>query len=111
LVEAHSMAVTEGLALGLPVIAGQRTGGMKYLLEDGHAGMLVDVRSNRSMTEAMSRLAENADLRARFGLAARESSTRRFSTDQVMTAYEKEYGRVIANWSLSPRNESAVGIR
>ena len=109
LVEAHSMAVTEGLALGLPVIAGTRTGGMKYLLEDGRVGMLVDVRSNKAMVDAMLRLAEDADLRSKLGHAARESSTRRFSPDQVMMAYETEYEKVIANWPLTPRNESAAG--
>jgi glycosyltransferase involved in cell wall biosynthesis len=109
LVEAHSMAVTEGLALGLPVIAGTRTGGMKYLLEDGQAGVLIDVRSNQAMVDAMFRLAEDADLRARLGQAARGSSTRRFSTDHVMTAYEREYEQVIANWPSSPQNGSAAG--
>jgi glycosyltransferase involved in cell wall biosynthesis len=81
---------------------------MQYLLEDGQAGVLVDVRSDQAMADAMFRLAADADLRARLGQAARGSSARRFSTDHVMTAYEKQYEQVIANWPSSHRNRSAA---
>jgi glycosyltransferase involved in cell wall biosynthesis len=97
-VEALSMAVAEGLALGLPVIAGEHTGGMQYLLENGRSGVLVDVGSDSAVADAMFRLASDAELRTKLGRAAYESATRRFSADTVMSAYEKEYERVLKNW-------------
>jgi glycosyltransferase involved in cell wall biosynthesis len=97
-VEAHSMAVAEALALGLPVIAGRDTGGMRYLLEHGKTGMLVDVSSEKCVFEAMFKLARHPGLRVGLGRAAHESARRRLSVNVVMSAYEKEYERVIMNW-------------
>lgn len=110
-VEASSMAVAEGLSLGLPVIAGERTEGMQYLLENGRVGVLLDVGSHTAVADAMLKLASDAELRARLGRAARESALRRFSADAVMSAYEKQYELVLKNWPPSTDHRCAAAGR
>jgi glycosyltransferase involved in cell wall biosynthesis len=96
LVEALSVSVMEGMALGLPVIAGEQTGGMKYLLEGGQAGVLVDVGSVPELAEAMIQLGCDSSLRQRFGVAGRKSALLRFRADIVIPQYERVYARVLA---------------
>lgn len=43
LTESFGMAVAEAMALGVPVIAGQKSGAIPWLLQNGAAGSLVDV--------------------------------------------------------------------
>jgi glycosyltransferase involved in cell wall biosynthesis len=42
--ESFGMAVAEAMALGLPVVAGVEAGGLPWLLDEGKAGFLTDVR-------------------------------------------------------------------
>ncbi len=51
--EALSVTTMEAMALRKPVVAGRHTPGMKYLLDDGNVGMLVDVRKPKDVTQAM----------------------------------------------------------
>jgi glycosyltransferase involved in cell wall biosynthesis len=97
-VEAHSMAVAEALALGLPVIAGKRTGGMRYLLENGKVGLLVDVASENAVADAMGKLALDEPLRRSLARTASASARTRFSADAITRAYEKEYEHVLEHW-------------
>jgi glycosyltransferase involved in cell wall biosynthesis len=106
-VEAHSMAVSEALAVGLPVIAGKSTGGMAHLLEQGRLGFLVDVASDAAVSDAMLKLALDDDLRARLGEAARASAQIRFAPDTITRAYEQEYARVLENW---PSGTGAISV-
>jgi glycosyltransferase involved in cell wall biosynthesis len=94
-VEAHCMAVAEALALGIPVIAGTNTGGMRFLLENGKCGMLTDVSSHDAIAVAMLHLASDLDLRNQLGAAGRASARARLTEEAVMTQYEREYESAI----------------
>jgi glycosyltransferase involved in cell wall biosynthesis len=89
--ESFSMAVIEGMALGIPVIGGARSGAVPTTIGDAGGGVLVDVRSSSAMSGAMLDLAFHSSRRIAMGVAARESAIQRFAIGSVAVAYEREY--------------------
>lgn len=67
--EAYGMAFLEAQAAGLPVVAG-RTGGVPAVVCDGVTGLLAPVGDPGAFAVQVARLLDDADLRARFSLAA-----------------------------------------
>jgi glycosyltransferase involved in cell wall biosynthesis len=68
--ETYGMAVAEALAHGLPVVS-TRTGAIPELLGHG-AGLLVPPGDIRALTDALTRVVSDADLRARLAAGARQ---------------------------------------
>jgi L-malate glycosyltransferase len=93
--EALSTAVMESLALGLSVIAGATTPGMKYLLEDGRLGKLTDVTSPDNIAGSMLDVARNKDLRLQLAISGRTSVLSRFSADVVIPQFERIYEEIL----------------
>lgn len=71
--ESTPMAVLEAMATGIPVIASD-VGSVRDLIEDGTSGMLTPPRSPESVAAALTSLADDLELRARLGRAARETA-------------------------------------
>lgn len=69
--EAGSLAVTEGISAGLPVVA-SRIGGLPELVEDGVNGFLFDPASDEELATAILTLAADSELRARMGSQGRK---------------------------------------
>ncbi|MDX6581806.1 MAG: L-malate glycosyltransferase [Solirubrobacterales bacterium] len=69
--EPFGRAVAEGMAMGLPVIAGNR-GGPAELIEDEVSGLLRDPERPEIWAPAIARLADDPGLRRRLGLRAQE---------------------------------------
>ena len=86
--ESHGMAVTEAMAIGLPVIGGKYSGAIPWTLGDGKAGMLVDVRSPHAIADGMRVMAQDADLRNRLALAGRDLARSQFHIDSSVSCYE-----------------------
>lgn len=86
--DAISNSVLEGMALGLPVVAGD-AGGIREGVRHGETGLLIPPRDWRAMADALEVLARNPDLRARMGAAGREAVLCRFTPrhqDKAMAA-------------------------
>jgi glycosyltransferase involved in cell wall biosynthesis len=73
--EGLPLALLEAMAAGKPVVATQ-VGGMPEVICDGENGLLVATEDPGALAEALSRLASDAQLRARLGAAARQSFRR-----------------------------------
>jgi Glycosyltransferase len=71
--EPLGMVVAEALAFGKPVI-GSRRGGIPEMIRDGENGLLFEPDTPGDLIAALRRLAADPALRARMGVAARESA-------------------------------------
>ena len=94
--EACPMAIAEAMAMGLPVIGGSYSAGVPFILENGKAGMLTDVRSPESVAQAMFCLVYDTGLCSTLGRLARESAKQRFHIEKVVGAYMAAYNEVLA---------------
>lgn len=88
--EGMSNTLMEGMALGLPILASD-VGGTPELIEDGREGLLVPRGDTRAAAEGLTRLARDAGLRDRLGMAARERIARDFSVERLVESYAGLY--------------------
>lgn len=87
------MVIVEAMAAGVPVVAGSRSGAPPWLLDEGAAGLLVDVTDVGAITRAMVRLLDASE-RATFGLAGR-SRAEEFRMSRVADQYVEQYRALI----------------
>jgi len=78
--EALGQAFIEAMAMGLPVI-GTQVDGVPELIDCGVNGLLVPARDVDALRVALTRLVDDASLRARFGLAGRIKTDRNFTVE------------------------------
>ncbi|MFC6665968.1 hypothetical protein ACFP9V_11870 [Deinococcus radiopugnans] len=67
----------------------------------GDAGLIVRPRDVLGVASALTRLLDDAPLRARLGRAARERVMELFTLDGCLDAYRRAYPLVIAGEALS----------
>jgi glycosyltransferase involved in cell wall biosynthesis len=92
--EAQGMVLIEAMALGLPVIAGAKSGGTRWTLDDGRGGLLTDVKEPTAVAGAMEKLASSAEARRDWGRRGRQLALRRFHIHAVADAYERIYAEL-----------------
>lgn len=51
--ESFGLVLLEAMAAGLPTIGGRHSGGVPFVLDDGHAGVLTDVSDPRALADAI----------------------------------------------------------
>ena len=90
--DACPTTVLEAMASGRPVVA-TTTGGIVDMIVDGENGLLVPPGDERKLAEAMARLLNDADLRARLAAGAQER-VQRFTASAVVDRLEAVYARV-----------------
>jgi glycosyltransferase involved in cell wall biosynthesis len=100
--DACPTTVLEAMASGRPVVA-TTTGGIVDMVADGENGLLVPPGNEYRLGEAMARLLNDADLRARLAAGAQER-VQRFTASAVAERLENVYARVAPrNPETSPR--------
>jgi glycosyltransferase involved in cell wall biosynthesis len=108
--DACPTTVLEAMASGRPVVA-TTTGGIVDMIADGENGLLVPPGDEGKLTEAMGRLLNDGDLRARLGAGAAER-VRRFTASSVSERLEAVYARVAPpNPGTSPGTYRAAADR
>lgn len=95
--ESHPMAVVEAMALGLPVIGGQSSGGVPYTLEDGKAGILTDVQNPEELAGSMELLQNDESLRHRLARDGWNRARKLFTEDTMVEQYLAEYQKVLGH--------------
>lgn len=106
--ESFGMVAAEALAAGIPVVGGQRSGALPWVV--GQAGRLVDVADPQALAGAMLELLGDPALRAQLGEAGRSSVLSRFGAPAVVTAYEDLYREVLAR-GTQPHRRQQPGAR
>lgn len=90
--ETFGMSIAEAMSLGVPVIGGQASGAVPWVM--GAGGLAVDVTSADAMAAAMIRLLADPEALRRHAQAAR-SRAEDFGATQVAAAYEAHYLTVL----------------
>lgn len=85
--ESFGSAILEAMSQRLPVIAGQDSGAVPWILDHGRAGMLVDVNSAESLRDGMEKLLTDAALRARLAHDGYERALSHFTLGAVADRY------------------------
>jgi UDP-glucose:(heptosyl)LPS alpha-1,3-glucosyltransferase len=89
--ETFSLVTFEAAASGVPILA-TPVSGVRELVRDGENGYLTS-REPEVIAERLRRLADDANLRARFGAAAREAALR-FSWMEMVARHHELYERL-----------------
>jgi glycosyltransferase involved in cell wall biosynthesis len=89
--EAFGMSVAEAMSYGLPVVGGARSGAVPWVLGEGEAGVLVDVREPGQIASAVCRLLADRGLRADLGARAAAHARKAFSPEAVSAATNQLY--------------------
>ena len=88
--EATSLALLEGMSLGLPTIASDY-GGNPWVIRNGEEGILFPSRDAAALADAMERLILNPELRQAMGRRALERFQREFTGEVFARNTEKIY--------------------
>lgn len=86
--ESFSMTCLEASYYGIPVIAA-KCGGPEEIIVNEQTGILVEKKDIAGMAAAMSRLAEDKNLREQYGAAARNYVREKFSKEQFLQQFHR----------------------
>ena len=92
--EACCMSIAEAMSVGLPVIAGRKTDGVPWQLDNGKAGALVDVTDAEAIADGIAAVATDAVQWHRWSETGRARARRLFSSDAVVDRYVDLYAGV-----------------
>jgi glycosyltransferase involved in cell wall biosynthesis len=89
-IEGVPLALCEGMAAGLPVVA-SAVGGIPEILDHGASGVLVQPGDEEGFANAVSHLIDNPRERSRLGLAARHFMETKYSLHTAVSRVEETY--------------------
>jgi len=93
--ESFGMTLVEAMARKVPVIAGQSSGAVPWVLSGGEAGLLVDVSSVDTLVQSILRLAMDRGLWKSFSESGYRNALRRFNSNEVAKDVISLYHQVI----------------
>jgi glycosyltransferase involved in cell wall biosynthesis len=93
--EGFSNSIIEKMAVGLPMVV-TRIGGNAEAVDDGKTGFVIPPRDRAALLDAIGKLHDDPELRARAGASARRRAEDLFSLSQMIGRHESLYR------SLSP---------
>ena len=96
LTESFGNTLVEALQAGLPVIAGKNSGAVPWVLFDGKAGRLVNVRDPAAIAAAICDAIGDPSSTVAHGFDVAASIAERYTPGVVAARYLAEYRRVIA---------------
>jgi glycosyltransferase involved in cell wall biosynthesis len=89
--ESMAMSLVEAIRAGVAVVAGQNSGGVPWVLDEGAAGVLVDINSATELADGILSLLDNEADRTELELRAFANLSGRFGIDHVVDLYEQQY--------------------
>ncbi len=94
--EAFPSVLGEAMALGVPVLATDCSGGVRECLRDGAAGLIVAAGDTGAIASGLERILKDADLRATL-IAAGHARAASFDLPERLRHYESVLSRVMAS--------------
>ncbi len=92
--ESFGIAIAEGLAAGLPVVASE-VGGVPEIIQDGETGILVQPRDPEAIAAAVVSLLEDREHAASIGSRGRERVREMFSPARCADTHEAVYRQAL----------------
>lgn len=92
--ESFGLVLLEAMATGLPVVGGERTGAVPWVLDEGRAGLLTDVTSPRSMADSVLTVLEQPALWRELSRRGFERAWSEFRLTKVTGQYLACYERI-----------------
>lgn len=92
--EGMPMAVLEAMAYGMAVVT-TKVGGIPQLVEDNVSGYLCEPGNIEEISQRLSELSENADMRKQMGEKAREKVSLDYSIESHIEKLIEIYGKVL----------------
>jgi len=83
--ESFCVSVAEAMALGIPVVAGEKAGAIPWLLDEGRAGILCDVTCPSSICAAMKKALQEPEI----GMRAKGRIAEHFTIEVIIDMYLK----------------------
>jgi glycosyltransferase involved in cell wall biosynthesis len=99
--ETAPMVIQQAMAAGKPVIA-TRVGGIPYLIDHEHTGLLVEYGDVAGLANAIQRLLCDRSLRQKIGLAGRKVAAQRFRAADVARHTRQVYYTVLKESEKCP---------
>lgn len=99
--ESLSNVILESMAAGVPVVAA-RVGGNPEVVEDGKTGFLFNLGDEEDFAALLETLALQAELRQKFGSAARERARTECSIARVRDRYQELYRGLLEEKGYRP---------
>jgi len=93
--EAFGIALLEGAMFGKPLISAEIGTGTSYINRHGHTGLVVPANDPRALADAVERLAQDRDLRERFGRNARTRYENLFTAEKYGKNYTALYEKIV----------------
>jgi colanic acid/amylovoran biosynthesis glycosyltransferase len=103
--EGVPVVLMEAMACRVPVVA-SAVGGVRELVRDNSTGLLVSPGRPDQLAEAIARLLEHHELRARLGEAGRAHVLREFDIERSAAALEGIFEGLTAEGSARPQSET-----
>jgi rhamnosyl/mannosyltransferase len=89
--EAFGAVQLEAMAAGKPVICTELGTGTSYVNVDGETGLVVPARDADALAAAITRLIDDADLRAHMGAAGRARVREQFTLEKMVARVMEVY--------------------
>lgn len=89
--ETFGNTLVEAMMAGVPIVGGGASGAVPWVLGEGSAGALTDVRDAGQVANALLNMLTSEELQASYAEAGRERARRLFSEASVISAYEQAY--------------------
>ena len=109
-IEAHSVALLEAMACGVPIVA-SNTGGNKESIKDGINGLLFESGSENDLTEKLAKLLTNGELQQRLSDKSPKIYAEKFSTRTQIENHLKLYSLLINKKSEDKKTQSTTRNR
>lgn len=93
--------ILEAMATGKPVVS-TRLAGVPEQIDDGKTGLLVTPGNERELADALAKLIDSAELRQRFGTAARERIETEFAVDRTVLALKAQFEKFVKSTAPAP---------
>lgn len=107
--ETFGMSIAEAMSLGVPVVGGQTSGAVPWVIGEG--GLVTDVTSVEAIESALVSLLANPATRQCHAHAARVRAEESFTAVQVADAYEEKYETVLRHAGLHRSVAGGISLK